>query len=60
VIWQGCDGSRCVEDLVELVMARYGIDRERAYADVAACLDRFRSLGLLADDAADEQPDLDA
>jgi hypothetical protein len=60
VIWQGCDGGRRVEDLIEVVVAQYGIDHERAVADVVGCLARFRSLGLLADDEAGEPPDLDA
>ena len=55
-----CDGGRSVEDLVGVMMERYGIDHERARADVELCLARLRSLGLLVATEGGEPPDLDA
>jgi len=59
LIWTSCDGDRSVEDLIGVMMDCYGIDHERARADVVACLARLRVLGLLIDSECGEPPNLD-
>ncbi|MCC6178285.1 MAG: PqqD family protein [Chloroflexi bacterium] len=60
LIWSKCDGNHRIEDLVEALMDRYGIDHQRARVDVAACIARLRTLGLLVDVDARKSLDQDA
>jgi len=47
LIWEAIDGSRTVADVVELVHAETGVDRERLAADVREAIRTFRANGTV-------------
>jgi len=53
LIWDGCNGSTSVDDLVERVLTAFDADSESARRDVLAAIQQFQDLGLLAPIARD-------
>ncbi len=47
VLWAQLEGDVGVDELAELLVDRYGIERATAHRDVEAFLDEMRSTGLL-------------
>jgi hypothetical protein len=47
LIWQNIDGSRTIEDLAELVLDEYDVDREKVVADVLRLVEQLAGEGLL-------------
>jgi hypothetical protein len=52
VLWHRLVGGATHRDLVRALVERYGIDEDRAAADVDGFLDVLRSNGFLQEDAA--------
>jgi hypothetical protein len=46
-IWQLCDGTHSVDDLVEIIAEHYAIGYERAVDDVTALIERLKEADLL-------------
>lgn len=46
-VWEACDGSTSVDDLVERMVSRFDVDAATARHDVAAVLRRFQEVGLI-------------
>lgn len=40
-VWELCDGTRTVEDVIGLIVAEYEVNRERAQADVVAFIEQL-------------------
>lgn len=40
-VWELCDGTRTVEDVIDLIVAEYEVNRERAQADVVAFIEQL-------------------
>jgi len=47
LIWENIDGSRTIEDLAELVLDEYDVDREKVVADVLRLVEQLAGEGLL-------------
>jgi hypothetical protein len=47
LIWENIDGSRSIEDLAELVLDEYDVDREKVVADVLRLIEQLAGEGLL-------------
>lgn len=46
-IWECCDGEHQVEDIVMVVLARFGVDEATARADVEGFLEELAGEGLV-------------
>ncbi len=49
-VWELCDGTRSVNDVVDVIVGEYDVDRARAQADVVAFIEELvadRALELL-------------
>jgi hypothetical protein len=46
-IWENIDGSRTVQDLVDLVLAEYNVDRDQAVTDVLSLVEQLADEGLV-------------
>jgi hypothetical protein len=46
-VWENIDGTRTVEDLVELVLDEYDADRDQVVADVLRLVEQLTDEGLL-------------
>ncbi|NIR44553.1 MAG: HPr-rel-A system PqqD family peptide chaperone [Gemmatimonadetes bacterium] len=51
LIWSHLDGEHSPREISQTVLDAFGIDADRAAADVEAALERFRAAGLLTEDA---------
>ncbi len=40
-VWELCDGTRTVDEVVDLIVSEYDVDRERAQADVVAFIEQL-------------------
>jgi hypothetical protein len=40
-VWELCDGTRTVEDVIDLIVSEYEVNRERAQADVVAFIEQL-------------------
>ncbi|UCC71730.1 MAG: HPr-rel-A system PqqD family peptide chaperone [Gemmatimonadota bacterium] len=50
LIWSHCTGEHAPDEIAGALQEAYGIELERAAADVQATLERFREAGLLRRD----------
>lgn len=48
ILWERLAAGASADDLVDALVDRYGIDRERASSDVTSFVERLRTKGLLA------------
>jgi hypothetical protein len=46
-IWQSIDGSRTVQDLVDLVLEEYNVDRDQVVTDVLRLVEQLADEGLV-------------
>lgn len=46
-LWEHIDGMRTVEDLVDLIVDEYDVDRDRAEADVLRLVEQLADEGLI-------------
>ncbi len=46
-IWELCDGTRSVEDIIDVIQAEYDINLQEAQQDVIEFVDRLASIGAL-------------
>jgi hypothetical protein len=46
-IWQSIDGSKTVQDLVDLVLEEYDVDRDQAVVDVLHLVEKLADEGLV-------------
>lgn len=46
-VWESIDGSRTVQDLVELVLAEYDADKDQVVADVLSLVNDLADEGLV-------------
>ena len=47
VVWDACDGSASIDELVQRMMAKFDIDAATARRDVAMILQHFLDAGLV-------------
>lgn len=47
VVWDACDGSASIDELVDRMMAKFDIDAATAGRDVAMILRHFQDAGLI-------------
>jgi hypothetical protein len=47
-VWQLCDGSHSVDDMVAQATKEYSAPSDQVRADINECLATFQSLGILA------------
>ena len=40
-VWELCDGTRTVDDVIDLIVSEYEVNRERAQADVVAFIEQL-------------------
>jgi hypothetical protein len=46
-IWENIDGSRTIQDLVDLVLEEYNVDRDQAVSDVLRLVEQLADEGLV-------------
>ena len=46
-IWELLDGDRSVDEIIEMIVAEYVVDRETAGGDVAEFLDQLEHIGAV-------------
>ena len=46
-IWHLCDGKHTVKDMVELVVNKYAVPREKAYDEISDFLNKLAGKGLV-------------
>ena len=46
-IWRACDGQQTIDDIAELLLMAYEIDRETLLADLQSCLEDLESKKLI-------------
>ena len=46
-IWESIDGSKTVQDLVDLILEEYNVDRDQAVTDVVELVSKLADEGLI-------------
>lgn len=47
-IWRLCDGEHTLDDMVETVVSKYPVDREKAFSEISAFLNKLAEKGLMS------------